>query len=581
MPLSFGNEASPRRVASVGPVRALVVVLAAASALLVSGCLTLDGQPCPQGGSECPLGQACIDGSCEPVGTAGATAVVHAGLDDSVDASRVRRVLFESYQDASLECWLHRDPSDEERFAELEPDVQAPITLDEGTDVRVPAGRHLVLLRGLGSDGAVVAQACTVQDFPEGGARTLWLSLIRADGRCGDSFLDFGEQCDDGEEGSALCNPSCASRPIALATGASCITAPTAACTRGSDGDGRCLIGWVEDGVRLQVIVQHLDGRDDTEADRGLSVEGEAISQPLMATAGDQASIVWLQGGELRGTYFNFVGQDTESFTVEGDASSAARVVSRYVSRNDETVLVAGWIDDDGGVLLEQISSAERWAVDLPAAPADDLVAVLFSNSIAVAWTDENASGDPPTSNVVGAWMSFVEGTGSEAPTIIPDATQNNQRSPAAVAVGGGRVFYAWTDSNNALEGGDRSGRGIRGRRVTNDDGTSSVPINTEMSGDQADPVVVSGDGYVVVAWTDEERGELRARYLENNGAPLNQPFDEGLDVDFVVDDGSERVGQPAMATTDRIFFLWLEDDSGCDAGGHRLMMRLLPPPLH
>lgn len=558
------------------------VAIIVAFAVGFAGCLSLEGQPCPQGGSQCPVGQACVNGSCEPVGTEGANVVVQAGLGESIDPASVRRVVFESYRDDRLECWLHRDPSDEERFADLEPDVQAPITLDERNEVRVPSGRHLVLVRGLGSDGTVVAQACTVQDFPEGGARTLWLSLIRANGRCGDSTLDFGEQCDDGDDGSALCNPSCESRPIALATGTSCISEPTIACTRASDGDGRCLIGWVEDGDRLVVIAQHLDGRDDTESDRGLTVEAESIAQPLMATSAEQASVVWLEGdGGLHGTYFNFVGQDTESFLVEGDTSSALRVVSRYVTRNDERVLVAGWIDASGSILLEQVSSAERWSVDLPAAPAADLAAVLFSSTIAVAWTDDNTSGDPPTSNVVGAWMNFVDGTGSEEPTVLADATENNQLTPAGAAVGGEQIFYAWTDSNNALEGGDRSGQGIRGRRVTRDDARGSVPINTETSGDQATPVVVAGDGYVVVAWSDEERGELRARYLNNDGAALAQPFDEGLDVDFVLTGSDGRVGAPAMATTDRVFFLWLEDAGECAAGGHRLMMRLLPPPLH
>lgn len=561
--------------------RAASLIVLALTAAVSAGCLTISGQPCPRGGSECPTGFACVQESCEPVGSQGVRLAVQATLDESVRAEAVHRVLFESYRDDRLECWLQRDPTDQERFDGLDPDVQSPIVIGETNDVRVPAGRHLFLLRALGAAGEVLARGCAVLDLQPGTERTLRMRLIRADGYCGDSILDYGEQCDDGEEGSTLCSAACEARSIALRTGSRCLTEPTIACTRGSDDDGRCLIGWIEDGTRLVVNVRLLDGREDSEADRGLMIDGESLRSPSLVSAGAQASVLWLTGDEgLEGANFNYVGQEVAPrFHIDGDTSTLAAVVGRYVTRNDEPALVAGWVAADGALTLEQVDSAERFGLVLPQVPADDVVATIFNQAVVLAWTEDNSSSEPPSRDVVGIWGDFVEGTTADGPSMIHEAGEASQSAPWLTPVAGGQVFVVWSDTNNAIEGGDQSGSGIRGRRVSAESSNGSVQVNTHQQGDQLDPVVVSGDDYVVVAWLDQERGELRARYLDNAGGALRQPFDDGLDSDFLIAD-VEPVGRPIMAATDRVFFLWLEDQSDCPAGGRQLNLRLLPPPL-
>lgn len=546
-----------------------------ALAAMVSGCLTITDQPCSAGGQQCPRGYSCSAGQCLPVGNDGSRVRLNLRIDEEhVDVNAIRRIEFESFRHDSIGCRMNRDPDNWDTFNSLNSNVFAEVQLGDDNTLRVPAGRHLIVVSARG-DSDVIARGCAVVNLNPDGDRWLGMYLVRANGDCGDNIWDYGEQCDDGPDGSALCTNACESLPITVQSGSGCITEPTIDCT----GE-RCLIGWVENGSDFYVRVRHPDGSNDNESNRGLDVtDAKTIRSPRIDAHGDGAAVVWIQDGtELSGAEFNHVGQRTSLFTVSGDPSLALMTLVRYINVDDRQNLYAGWISSDGNVLIEQTSDASQYNGSIGHTPLQDLSADFYSSGLALSWSVDSFDGDADQS-VVAAWLFFSdEGPWVEGPVLVPDHPENSQSQPTIARSEDHWAFVAWTDENNALD--DQSGSGIRGRVLTSDDSEESFQINTSFSGNQTSPVVARSGQYIVVAWNDEG-GALRARYYNNDGYPLLQPFGYGQDTDFLVDEGTDQVGKPVISAGDLVYFLWLEDGAACASGGNRLILKVIPPPLH
>lgn len=544
------------------------------AASTVVGCMNVTGQPCPSGGSQCPTGYYCSQGSCEPVADDGAVANIYASLAEGVDPSNVREVVMESYLDDELSCRLGRDPSDPQRLANLRPAVSALITLGEATPVRIPAGPNLVLVRAVPRAGDEdVARACFTWGNAQAGQwRDFGVTLWR-DGPCGDFIHDVGEQCDHGPEGSDRCSPECDTRPILIPTSGGCITEPTIACTWDDDrDDGRCIIAWVENGNVLNVAVRHPEGQDD--AGRAFAETYGVTHHPTLVSHDAAAGLVWVADGQLRGHHLNWVGDSTANFEIVGDASGSVATVARYVERGEGSTLLAGWISSGGGTIWEE-NSGESWNFGLPGATAD-AVAALFSSSLVVTWS-VGSFGEDSLGAVIATRVDFEQHQTSE-PVLVPDFPQMVQELPSVTPIDNERAFFVWADHNTSLD--DVHESGIRGRRLSYDSAGESVRVNNTEEGSQHTPVVVTGRGYLAVAWRDEGTDQIRSRYLDHSGRPMAQSFGNGGRGDFQIATGGGFVGRPAIATLNSVYHLWVTNSTGCTNGGSELRMRIMPPPL-
>lgn len=570
--------------------RRLIAPLLACLAAPAAGCV-LSGQPCSDG-RECPTGYACSQGSCEPVGGGGAMLQVHVGLpEDGINVVDIDSLVLESRLDSQLGCRLWRDPTDAARFESLAPQVVVPIGNfgDPPTEVMVPAGRSIFVVVAKDAGGDVVGQACQVHDFGAGDWDELYFELVRANGRCGDTFLDAGEQCDAGEAGSATCTPSadpeggCRTRAVAVASGGGCITGPAVACTwdedAGERGDGRCLVGWIEDGDHLRIASRLINGAADPESESGLDEWDDGVRLLRIASRHNQAAAVWIgSDGLMHGTTFNNMAQSGFAFEAAGDASGAVVSFADFFDRGDgRPVLAAGWIDGNGDGVVEDFDAASgaslaHRTLDMASPPGGRPVAAILSGRVVVAWAEPSFGGDVDEA-VVASGVRFDDPSGSE-PFLISDNPSQAQTEPSLTRLAYDRVFFAWTDANREL--GDDSGTGIRGRRMHPDETGASMAINSGTDGSQNRPAVASGHDYVVAAWSNDDTSRLLARYLDTYGRPQYQPFGDGRNTDFEV--AGAIVGRPTIAAERLVYFAWLEEPCG-ERGGARLMLRTLPPP--
>jgi hypothetical protein len=566
---------------------ALVGIAAAAAA--APACLRLSGQPCSSG-RECPTGYACSQGTCESVAGDGATVVVHVGLPgDGINRQDIEELVLESYLDNQLGCLLFRDPDDVDRFNTLEPAVSVPVNLgDPPTVVRLPAGRNVILIRAKSADGDDLAddvgRSCQVRDYSPGAWDALWITLARANGRCGDGIVDVGEQCDGTDTGSSMCAPpgdprgGCTTIPAVLADG-SCITEPAVDCIwnheEGDASAGRCFVGWIEDGWRVHVVPRFLVGSEDTDGDEVLGDGGDPHLLRIAASR-EQATAIWVADGVINGRTMSSQAQVIAEFDL-GDAPGAVLTFGDYFDPGDGTaVFRAGYLDASGAGRVRTQMSDEAWELRMASPPGEDAVAALFPSGAVLTWTVPDFGGGTGL-DVVASGVAFGGDPAGSEPALVSEPPPLAQSDPALTRVDGDRAFIAWTDANQEA-GGDQLGTGIRGRRMHYSGNNDSVAINSTTEGDQRAVAVATGHEFVVAAWIDVARDVIAARYLDNAGQPQYRPFGDGTNTDFVVADAVPE-GRPVVGVGELVVFLWLEGDACGDGGGTTLMMRMLPPP--
>jgi hypothetical protein len=355
-----------------------------------------------------------------------------------------------------------------------------------------------------------------------------------------------------------------------------------------SDGDG----GTSAPAVVNVNIIPEVDGVEAVGPEIQVNTETAAEqSEPSGATLSDGSYIVvWRSAsssGSADGSGFGIFGQ---RFAADGSVlGTEFQINTQALNSQDQpdvAALTGGgfvvtWRDQDNGtdgsssaVSAQRFDSAgvpqgSEFVVNSTTTGGqyEPAIAGLSDGGFVIVYRDDSGS-DGSASAVLG---QRFDNSGNPVGGEFRVNTESGsfQYEPDVSSLAGGGFVVTWT-SYSSGSAGDGSGQGIFAQRYDADGNTvgTEFQVNTEVSGDQREPVVAGlADGTFVVAWTDESGLDtsfdgVYAQHFAADGNPLGGQFRVNENV-------SSNQYEPAITALDGGGFVvsW-RDDSGRDGSG-------------
>ena len=318
-----------------------------------------------------------------------------------------------------------------------------------------------------------------------------------------------------------------------------------------SDGDG----GTSEPAVVNVNIIPEVDGFEAIGSETQVNTETAAEqSEPSAATLSDGSYIVvWRSdssGGSADGSGFGIFGQrfaadgsplgtefqiNTQAVNTQDQPDVAALTGGGFVvtwrdqnsSTDGSSSAVSAQRFDNAGV-----SQGSEFVVNSTTTSGqyEPAIAELNDGGFVVVYRDDSGS-DGSASAVLGQrFDASGDLVGGEFQ--VNTETGSFQYEPDVSSLAGGGFVVTWT-SYSSGSAGDGIGQGIFAQRYDASGNTvgTEFQVNTEVSGDQREPVVAGlADGTFVVAWTDQNGLDtagsgVYAQHFAADGSPLGGQF--------------------------------------------------------
>ena len=441
------------------------------------------------------------------------------------------------------------------------PEAVADVTLEIAggraqREVSIPAGDHVVLVRGKGTDpvtmrpNVFIATACRAISIGAGETQEARLTLLRISGMgsCGDTILSPDEQCEDGNTTPGDgCSATCRTETISVNT----TTAGTQDRPQLAWARGQRMLFTYDDLTSREILMRLLSPEsqpimtpsvllNDATLDTALAGMGPLSGQQQLPGAAVAPS------GRLAVAFRDFGGGMSRVRAAFFTADRAVEMVTPSLDDAPTSVTSAPSIAfaSDGSAILVYQSPAS-------ATGARGVVFAAGSSTPSAPFEVGTGASGLTEARAIGAGAGFVvaiAGGGdvhvqrfgtdgaprdASAVAVLTDAA-GTQDQPAIGAQSDGRFLVAWRDGM-----GDGAGTSIRARVF----GTDGAPageafvVNSTTAGDQAAPSVAAAEDRYAVVFTSD--ASVRARVLAASGDPVPNREQPPTTADFVLGTGS------------------------------------------